>query len=176
MTFRFELPNGYSTADLIALNKLSQRRDKVRRLGVPIFRLFLAVLSVSFFFSAYTCWRDSSLSKGIFSLVMGVLLLLLAGAYFPITARLTRLLLGKSIGGITLILDDENFTSQSQNGSEHCPYDAFSGAFLFQDRWFLMLDAQHAMVLPKSALTQGDPAAFAGFWQEKTGKAIQELT
>ena len=57
MEFRFELSNGYSTQELVALNKLSVKRGKIRRWTTPLFRLLLIVVGAAFVLSGLS-WLD----------------------------------------------------------------------------------------------------------------------
>lgn len=178
MEFRFELPNGYSTQELMVLNKLSIQARKLRRWITPLFRLFSIVVGVAFILSGLS-WLDGGYvgETPIWQLVAlplaaGLLWLLGGLFYFRLSAWQSRCMMLKNSGGFLIVLDDEGVTETTSKGTAHYHYSSFQHAYTDQKRWFLFLDKRHAFILPKEAMTMGDPEMFADFWKSKSGKDI----
>ena len=48
-------------------------------------------------------------------------------------------------------------------------------AYAYKEYWLLFLDKRHACILPRAAITVGDPDDFLDFWTEKTGIPIKKI-
>ena len=182
MEFRFELPEGYSTQDILALNRLWTKKSKVRRWTTPLFRLFLLFVGASFVLSSLS-WLDGGYVGATpvwqlvaIPLVIGLLWLFVGLFYFQISAWRSRRLMLKNVDRFKFTLDSEGVREQTNKGTAHYRYDVFVDAYDYQDRWFLFLDKRHAFILPKAALTVGEAGMFAVFWTEKTGKAVIQMS
>lgn len=66
-------------------------------------------------------------------------------------------------------------TAQTSKGVAHYHYNSLQDAYDDQKRWFLFLDKRHAFVLPKEAMTMGNPEMFVDFWKSKSGKDMIKI-
>lgn len=135
MEFRFELSNGYSTQELVALNKLSVKRGKIRRWTTPLFRLLLIVVGAAFVLSGLS-WLDGGYvgETPVWQLVavplaIGLLWLFLGLFYFRISAWKSRHMMLKNTGSFLFVLDDEGVTAQTSKGVAHYHYNGFQDAY-----------------------------------------------
>ena len=181
MEFRFELPEGYSTQDILALNRLGVKKSKIRRWTTPLFRLFLLFLGASFVLSGLS-WLDGGYVGATpvwqlvaIPLVFGFPWLFLGLFYFQISTWRSRRLMLKNADSFKFTLNSEGVKEQTNKGTAYYRYDGFVNAYDYQDRWFLFLDKRHAFILPKAALTAGEAGMFAAFWTEKTSKTVIQM-
>lgn len=181
MEFRFELSNGCLAQELVALNKLYAKKSKIRRWTTPLLRLFFVLVGGAFVLSSLSCldggyvgetpvWRLVAVP-----LVIGLLWLFLGLFYFRFSAWKSRRMMLENSGSFLFVLDDEGVTEQTSKGVAHYHYDSFQEAYDDQKRWFLFLDKHHAFILPKEAMTMGNPEMFADFWKSKSGKDIIQV-
>lgn len=181
MEFRFELSDGYSLQELVALNKLYVKKSKIRRWTTPLFRLLFILVGVSFILSSLS-WLDGGYvgetpvwQLVAVPLVIGLLWLFLGLFYFRISAWKSRRMMLKNTGSFLFVLDDEGVTEQTSKGVAHFHYNSFQEAYDDQKRWFLFLDKRYAFILPKEAMTMGNPEMFVDFWKSKSGKDMIKI-
>ena len=179
MEFRFELPDGYSLRDMLAFVKVHYRKNKIRRLQDLLICLFViimaGVLILSIIFG-----MDSDLDiKPAWNILPLILLcifcFLISDIFNYLIAWLVWRQEAKNISPVCVCLNDDGLTLKSPKGTEVRPYSAFTKAWVYKEYWLLFLDKHHAEILPRSAMTVGDPDAFPAFWAEKTGIPIKKF-
>lgn len=179
--FQFELP-GYSRQDLLALNKLSVKKSKLYRWLTPLFRLICCLVGIFFLLTGVLLIYGSCTgflrrwALAAFSIVLGFLWLYMGVFHFQRSAWRSRRLLLRDAGDIHVVFSEDGMVEDSKKGSGFYHYDAFVGAYDYCDRWFLFLDKRHAAILPRAAMTAGDPEAFGAFLEEKLGKPVLHIT
>lgn len=170
--FQFTLP-GYSNQDLLALNKLVVKRSKFYRWLIPLIRLFFCSAGIFFLLMGALLiygsrvGAESNWSLTVLAILLGLLWLYMGVFYYQRRVRGSRRMTMKDIGQISVSFSDEGVEEQSNKGRVNYRYDAFVGAYDYCERWFLFLDKRHAIVLPRAAMTAGEPEAFAAFLEQK---------
>ena len=81
----------------------------------------------------------------------------------------------KGVGTEYLIFNDEALFARNNKGEGKYFYEAFTELYTDGERYYLLADKKHAIILPKRSFTEGDPETFAAFFAEKTGLAIQTI-
>ena len=181
MEFRFELPDGYSYQAIRALYRGYVCKNAVRRWLNRLFRLCL-ILGGSLFVLSALSWLNSGYvgeaplwTWVAWPMFMGLLFLILGLFQERLAAWANWRRNRQSLGHISVCLNDDNVTAETKRGTEIRSYSAFTEASVYKEYWLLFLDKRHAEILPRSAMTVGDPDAFPAFWEEKTGMPIKKV-
>lgn len=180
MTFTFHMPEGYSTADLVALNKVHTKRGKIRRWLIPVLRVVLTlggillVLGTSLLLACGGA-EDGRLLSIVVFFVVGILSILVGLFHYRISAWNSQRLTIRDLGSITVTLDEEGISEITGKGSALHSYAAFAGAACYRDILFLFLDKNHAMILPYAAMTGGTAAELEAFWTRHSNLPIQHF-
>ena len=179
MKFRFYMPEGYLTKDIIALHKLLEKRGKLAKWLVPPLRLAMIALGVYLIVSSYSLgtgiYADHISESPAFVRLVGMIWIGLSVSYYYLKARGSRRAMVQHLGAITITLDEDCVSERTQQGGTNQHYEDFLCACEFQDRWFLFQTPYHACILPKSALAEGDPEQFEAFWAKMTGKPVTHM-
>lgn len=179
MKFRFYMPEGYLTKDIIAMHKLLEKRGKLSRWLIPPLRLAMIALGAYLILNSYSLgsggYVDNISESPAFVRLVGMIWIGLAVFFYHLKAWNSRRAMVKHLGAITIELNEELVSERTQQGGSNQHYEDFLSACEFQGRWFLFQTPYHACILPKSALTDGDPEQFEAFWAEKTGKPVTHM-
>ena len=180
MEFRFELPDGYSLRDMFVFNRVVVKRGRVQRWLVPLLRLGMILIGAAMVLVACSLlnggvgetppWGEilAQLFAGIYLLALGI--------FFDwMNAWHSKRMQPRNVRFYDVTLTDDGLTEISGIGLTHCDYSAFTEACAYKEYWLLFLDKRHAEILPRSAMTVGDPDAFPAFWAEKTGIPIKKI-
>mgnify|MGYP004491339729 CR=1 FL=1 len=181
MEFRFELPDGYSYQDMLTLCRVYRRKSTVRRWLSRLFRLAMLLFGGSMLLSALW-WLDGGYTGETplwvltaWPLFMGTLLLALALFQDYLAAWGSRRRNLQNTGSILVCLNEDGVTLETKAGRETRPYSAFTDVCACKGYWLLFLDQRHAYILPRAAMTAGDPDAFSDFLTEKIGKPAEKI-
>ena len=181
MEFRFELPDGYSYQEMLALYRGYVRKNAVRRWIVRLLRLYLILSGGLLIFSSFS-WLDGGYvgETPLWTLVAwpfftGLLLLAIGLFQERLAAWVSRRRNLQNSGRLSVCLNDDSVMTETKKGTEVRPYSAFTEAYVYKENWLLFLDKRHAYILPRFAMTEGDPGAFPAFWTEKTGKPMKKI-
>ncbi len=177
--YQFDLTS-YSQQDLLALNKLSVKKNKLYRWLTLVFRLILCLAGIFFLLAgalliyggsigAKTDWPLSAIM-----ILLGLLWLCMGIFYYQRKARRSRRI--SDAGRIRAAFSDDGIEEESNKSRTCYRYDAFVGAYDYRGRWFLFLDKRHAIILPRAAMTMGKMETFASFLEQKLGKQIIYIT
>lgn len=175
--FCFELP-GYCWQDLLALNRLNVKKSKLYRWLIPLLRVVMCLVGGFAFLIAamliYDACHGAKMNWVLLAafLLLGLLWLYAGLFYYHRRARKSRRLALQDAGGIRIEFSGEDITGNDKKGCASYCYDAFAGAYDYCDRWFLFLDKRHALILPRTAMTEGDPEAFVRFLEKKIGTVV----
>ena len=179
MAFTFFLPDGYSKADLVNLNRVHTKLGKIRRWLIPVLRVVLTLGGVLLILMAALLAldgvEDGMLASIIVFFLVGVLWLLLGLFRYRISAWNSRRLTLKGLGSITVTLDGDGVEEICDKGHTHYAYEAFVKAACYRDTLFLFLDKNHALILPFSAMTQGTAGELEDFWARLSGVPIRHI-
>ncbi len=175
---RFDLPEGYAFGDLVALNRAAFRVN--RQWGELILRLLLCGFGLVQIAAGLALLRTEALtpengSALVFPVVLGTLLLLLGLGRTWLSALASRRLLSKNVGPIAVTLTNRSFREETRKGSARYPYASFTAIARSGGDYLLFLDKRHAFILPERSRSGGDPEAFQGFLEEKTGLPVRIL-
>lgn len=178
MSFTFCLPDGYSTADLVNLNRVHTKLGKIRRWLIPVLRVVFTLGGIFLILSAalllaYDGIADGMLASIIVFFLVGLIWLLLGLFRYRVSAWSSKRLAVKDLGSITVTLSEEGVSENTNKGYALHPYDAFVGAACYRDILFLFLDKNHALILPLSVMTGGTAAELDAFWTRCGGLPIQ---
>ena len=78
-------------------------------------------------------------------------------------------------GCITLTADEECMRAEAEALSTAIGYDGFCDLVHSGDTYYFYIDKRKAQILPERCFTEGDPAAFGAFIEQKTGLKIKEI-
>lgn len=73
------------------------------------------------------------------------------------------------------LLEEDGFSVWEPSGSASYRYHALDAVWEDGERYYLLFPEGKFLALQKCAFTQGDPAAFRTFLEEKTGKSVQTI-
>lgn len=114
----------------------------------------------------------------------GVTALLMAGAVIcfsvvlfrnRINARASQKSFTKNLGTIHLAVNDEAIFAKTLKADEKYYYSGLTAFYSNGDTYYLLLDKNHALILPMRCFTEGDPESFADFLSEKTGLNVETV-
>lgn len=72
---------------------------------------------------------------------------------------------------------DENTVTEGEGGEKiTAPYSEVYAAYESEDHFFLFMSKRDGYIMKKSDFVEGDPAQFAAFLREKTGRDVQKVT
>ena len=92
-----------------------------------------------------------------------------------INAKSSQKLYIKSIGTVYITANDEAIFAKNLKSEEKYFYSGLTAIYTNGDTYYLLLDKNHAIILPKRSFTSGDPESFAAFLTEKTGLAVEYI-
>ena len=106
-----------------------------------------------------------------------VIILVLLTAYWAVREIRVRMNLKTlmSQGIITLITEEEAIHVRADALSSDYSYRAFQDIARYKDAYYLYIDKRRALIVPDHCFTEGDPAAFGSFIEEKTGQRIRNI-
>ena len=179
MEFRFELPDGYSYQDVLALMRVLIRKRKIGRWVRLLSRIFLISAGCILLWISCSQWNRVREGQVLLLAAMIVGILGVAAGVFVYSAHVAAWLSwrmqAKDKGRTCICLDDSVLTEESKKGTEIRPYSAFQEAYLYKKYWILFQNNYHAKILPQTAMTTGNPENFPAFWVEKTGMSIKTI-
>ena len=179
MAFTFFLPDGYSKADLMNLNRVHTKLGKIRRWLIPVLRVVLTLGGVLLILMAallaFDGVEDGMLSTILVFFLVGVLWLLLGLFRYRISAWNSRRLTLKGLGSITVTLGEDGIEETSSKGHAHYTYEAFVKAACYRDTLFLFLDKNHALILPFAAMKGGTATELDNFWARHSSLPIRHI-
>ena len=179
MEFRFELPDGYSYQDVLALMRVLIRKRKIGRWVRLLSRIFLISAGCILLWISCSQWNRVREGQVLLLAAMIVGILGVAAGVFVYSAHVAAWLSwrmqAKDKGRTCICLDDSVLTAESKKGTEIRPYSAFQEAYLYKKYWILFQNNYHAKILPQTAMTTGNPENFPAFWVEKTGMSIKTI-
>ena len=179
MEFRFELPDGYSYQDVLALMRVLIRKRKIGRWVRLLSRIFLISAGCILLWISCSQWNRVREGQVLLLAAMIVGILGVAAGVFVYSAHVAAWLSwrmqAKDKGRTCICLDDSVLTEESKKGTEIRPYSAFQEAYLYKKYWILFQNNYHAKILPQTAMTTGNPENFPDFWVEKTGMSIKTI-
>ena len=179
MEFRFELPEGYSYQDVLALMRVLIRKRKIGRWVRLLSRIFLISAGCILLWISCSQWNRVREGQVLLLAAMIVGILGVAAGVFVYSAHVAAWLSwrmqAKDKGRTCICLDDSVLTEESKKGTEIRPYSAFQEAYSYKKYWILFQNNYHAKILPQTAMTTGNPEDFPAFWVEKTGMSIKTI-
>ena len=178
MYYQFKL-NSYTIQDLLVLCRVMAKCYRRRITALVraisfIAGLLMLATGALLLLESILLIADSGL-LGTVLVLLGLLYLALSIFYHRFNAWHSRRLMLKDTGEITVTLDDAGVREQGKKGEGFYPYSSFIGCFHSRGRYLLFLDKKHAVILPESAVTVGDPAALGAKLAEKFGGAVAEV-
>ena len=92
-----------------------------------------------------------------------------------ITAKISQKMYLKNTGTQYVTINDEGIFSVNKKTEEKYFFSGICAIYHGGDTYFLLIDKNHAIVLPERSFTWGDPDDLAAFITEKTGLEIKEI-
>lgn len=87
----------------------------------------------------------------------------------------TSLKLLQAHGSISFTANEQDIRLTTDRSSSDLDYSVIESAVHRKDVYFLFVNKKQAYILPERCFTEGDPAAFGSFIEEKTGLKIKEI-
>ena len=139
MEFRFELPDGYSYQDVLALMRVLIRKRKIGRWVRLLSRIFLISAGCILLWVSYSQWNRVWAAGTGHVLLLAAMLVGFLGVFvgvFVYSAHVAAWLSGrmqaKDKGRTCIRLDDRVLTEESKKGTEIRPYSAFQEAYSYK--------------------------------------------
>ena len=86
-----------------------------------------------------------------------------------ISAKISQKRFAKGVGTIRLSVNDEGIRADTNKSEEKYFFGGITAFYSTKAHFFILLDKNHALIVPKHCFTEGEPDAFADFICEKTG-------
>lgn len=170
---KFTMHVEYEKTDFLAYSKAhSKAKNKKNRILQIVLAVLCALLAIAMLFFR--------LCFGYLTTEMIVLLVLMPilGAemlWLPQILALSMLKTYRKMGSIEMRFDENDVSVQREVESTVYQYGAFDSLYHGVGAFYLYLNRQQALVIPERCFTQGDPAAFSAFLNEKTGLEVKEI-
>ena len=105
------------------------------------------------------------------------ILLAIAAMYFVLREIRVRASLKtfESQGTIVIAADDSGVRADAVSVHSDFGYDAFCDIVHSRGTYYLYINKRQAQIIPERCITEGDPASFGAFLEEKTGLKIKEI-
>lgn len=91
------------------------------------------------------------------------------------TAKISQKSFTKNLGTLFYTINDEGIFVKTLKTEEKYYYSGVTSVFTDGEIYYILLDKDHAMLLPKRSFTAGDPDCFALYLAERTGLEITNI-
>ncbi len=171
MQYRAEM--NYTLKDMRQFEKVHQKlRSKIafyaaRILLIVATLMVLAAGAVLLVFRAF----DGEMIR-IYVLLVVMYALWFAARELRVRTALKNLM---SKGCVTLRADEEGIHIEMPTIASSVAYASYRDLVHSGETYYLYIDKRQANILPERCFTEGDPAAFGKFIEEKTGLKVKEI-
>ena len=171
MAFRAEL--SYTRRDMRQFGKVHQKLRS--RIGYAVTRILLIVATVMVLAAGavlvYYRAFDGQMIL-IYLLLFGLYVLWLITGELRVRSALKSLI---AQGSITVTADEEGMHAEAKSIHSSFAYTAYCELVHSGDTFYLYFDKRRAQIIPERCFTEGDPAAFGAFIEQKTGLKLKEI-
>lgn len=172
----YEVQYVYDRTDFMVLNRVYRRTLK------PWFRWLNKGLKALLFFCGAAVILGSAmmLAEGFLTgtaivyLLLGILFVLAVAFDGRLQARRTRKMAAYPDEEMILRFMDEGLFVRHHDMVSRMPYHNITALYRCRERFLLRTGPRHFVLVPQRAIP-GDPEAFAGFLEQKTGLTIQPV-
>ena len=172
MEFKAEL--NYEYQDFLLWNKVYARTSKrILNLITKILLIIVIVLLVtSTVLLIIGGGMDFSMALCEIVLAAGVIILLFR---HRMSARISQKMYLKDVGTEYVSFGEEDIAYRNAKQEGRYFYSGITAVYYGQERFFILLDKRHAIILPKASILEGDPEAFGAFISGKTGHEVKNI-
>ena len=129
------------------------------------------VISAGAMLLVYRLWNGELVWYYVIILI--VLVLYYAVREFRVRSTLKSL---RAQGMITMTAGEDGMHAEAEALSSDYSYRAFQDVARFKETYYLYVDRRRALILPDRCFTEGDPADFGVFLEQKTGIMIRDIS
>ena len=129
------------------------------------------VISAGAMLLVYRLWNGELVWYYVIILI--VLVLYYAVREFRVRSTLKSL---RAQGMITMTAGEDGMHAEAEALSSDYSYRAFQDVARFKETYYLYVDRRRALILPDRCFTEGNPADFGAFLEQKTGRTIRNIS
>ncbi len=169
--YRAEL--NYTLKDIRRFEKVHQMlRSKVLTIVMRVVLIAgcLALAAATFMQFYYGVWTADMVKYYMLLVVSTVLWFVLKEVRLRGSLKALR-----GQGTIIIAADEEGVRADAAALHTNFTYDAFCDIVYSRDTYYLYISKIQAQIIPERCITEGDPAAFGSFMEQKTGLKIKEI-
>lgn len=171
MLYRAELD--YSLKDMRQFDKLHQRFRIRWAYIVRRIEFFIALLMLAGAGGLLLWYRvTNTVILRVYGAVVIFFALWFALNEFRLFSALKTI---RAHGVIMLTADDSCIHTEAENLTTQISYQGICDIVHCKETFYLYIDKRNAQILPERCFTEGDPAAFGAFIEQKTGLKIKEF-
>lgn len=164
----------YEYADFLGWNKVyAKTANRKLRIALKVlFAVILLIFAGCMVFLIIIDEIDPTVIVGSAFVALAVIVMLFKNR---INAKISQSLFIKDIGTEIISFDEDAISVKNNKAEGKNYYSGIYAVYADNERFYLLLDKRHALILPKKCMTGGDPEAFAGFISEKTGLEVKYI-
>ena len=171
MQFRAEI--NYTMQDVRQFDTMHQKlRARVLRVIARVLMVlcFLVIAAAG----ALMIWWGSITSRQIICYAFLLFMLVLWFVLKTLALR-QKLKTLQSFGSVVFTTNETTISEKAESLTSEYAYTAFCDIVHYKGCYYLYVNKQQAFMLPERCFTEGDPAAFGRFIEEKTGLKLKEI-
>lgn len=176
MSYSFEYR--YEKQDFIDLNRVSRKAmmPKGKKLLTRLIRLIAVIVGI---FGMFVGVGMFLIGEGdvmmVFLIFLSLLLLTRPLWSDRLDGNLSKSLTMRAEGLQRIVFEAEGIRDSVDEIETFYPYSALQSILRYKDRYYLFVDKNKAIILPRRGILEGDFEAIGPWLEEKTGKPVQVL-
>lgn len=170
MGFKAEI--AYEFEDFLRWNKVyGKTENRKRSIAMKVFfAVMLLIFAGCMVFLIIIDELNSTMIVGGVFVALAVIVMLFKDR---LNAKVSQKQFVNGLGTEYICFDEEAISVKNNKAEGKNYYSGIYAVYADNERFYLLLDKRHALILPKKCITEGDPESFAGFISEKTGLEVK---